>query len=192
MKDVDRIRIRKVYACCPGWHSGGHKSAHVSHEHMLSDPSFSSPLINEDLLAGPQLVFTLNNRFFRHQACYSLLPAKPGGQADRVISLCKYKVLVWASATKEGKTFGFGLVFFAAHCFANNRRDSYHRGFLPQKVTEQVLLLHQLKEAGLGGQGIAVLRVLGTVYLWIWGNSLLCVHQSLLEGPQKSPSGKRM
>ncbi len=38
-------------------------------------------------------MFTLNNRFFRHQACYSLLPAKPGGQADRVISLCKYKVV---------------------------------------------------------------------------------------------------
>jgi hypothetical protein len=60
---------------------------------MLSQPSFSSPLINEDLPAGPQLVFTLNNRFFRHQACYSLLPAKPGGQEDRVISLCKYKVV---------------------------------------------------------------------------------------------------
>jgi hypothetical protein len=42
---------------------------------------------------GPQLVFTLNNRFFRHQACYSLLPAKPGGQADRIVSLCKYKVV---------------------------------------------------------------------------------------------------
>ncbi len=66
----------------------------VSHKHMLSQPSFSSPLINEDLPAGPQLVFTLNNRFFRHQACYSLLPAKPGGQADGVISLCKYKVIV--------------------------------------------------------------------------------------------------
>ncbi len=54
-------------------------------------------------------MFTFNNRFsrtgwavsqsvryifFRHQACYSLLPAKPGGQADRVISLCKYKVVV--------------------------------------------------------------------------------------------------
>ncbi len=38
-------------------------------------------------------MFTLNNRFFRHQACYSLLPAKPGGQADRVVSLCKYKVV---------------------------------------------------------------------------------------------------
>jgi hypothetical protein len=72
---------------------GGHKSAPVIHKHMLSHPTFSSPLINEDLLAGPQLVFTLNNRFFRHQACYSLLPAKPGGQADRVVSLCKYKVV---------------------------------------------------------------------------------------------------
>ncbi len=38
-------------------------------------------------------MFTLNNQFFRHQACYSLLPAKPGGQADCVISLCKYKVV---------------------------------------------------------------------------------------------------
>ncbi len=60
---------------------------------MLFYPPFSPPLINEDLPAGPQLVFTLNNRFFRHQACYSLLPAKPGGQADRVVSLCKYKVV---------------------------------------------------------------------------------------------------
>jgi hypothetical protein len=67
---------------------GGHKSAPVSHKHMLSHPSFSSPLINEDLPAGPQLVFTLDNRFSRHQACYSLLPAMPGGQADRVVSLC--------------------------------------------------------------------------------------------------------
>jgi hypothetical protein len=25
MKDVDRIRIRKVYASCPGWPSGGSK-----------------------------------------------------------------------------------------------------------------------------------------------------------------------
>ena len=72
---------------------GGHKSAPVLHKHMLSHPSFSSPLINEDLPSGTQLVFTLNNRFFRHQACYSLLPAKPGGQADRVVSLCKYKVV---------------------------------------------------------------------------------------------------
>ena len=23
LEDVDRIRSRKVYACCPGWHSGG-------------------------------------------------------------------------------------------------------------------------------------------------------------------------
>jgi hypothetical protein len=52
--------------------------------------SFVWVLINEDLPAGPQLVFTLNNRFFCHQACYSLLPAKPGGQADRVVSLWKY------------------------------------------------------------------------------------------------------
>ncbi len=54
-------------------------------------PSFSSPLINEDLPAGQQLVFTLNNRFFRHQVCYILLPARPGRQAERVIGLYKYK-----------------------------------------------------------------------------------------------------
>ncbi len=71
------------------------------------------------------------------------------------------------SGKKGGTTFGFGLVFFA-HCLANNRRDSYQRGFLPQKVTKNVLLLHQLKEAGEGGgQGSVVFRVLGTgtVYL---------------------------
>jgi len=28
--------------------------------------------------AGPQLVLTFDNRFIRHQACYSLLPARPG------------------------------------------------------------------------------------------------------------------
>ncbi len=58
---------------------------------MISPPSFSSLLINEDLPAGPQLVFTLNSRFFRHYACYSLLPARPGGQADCVVGLYKYK-----------------------------------------------------------------------------------------------------
>ncbi len=48
MKDVDRIRIRKVYACCPGWPSGGSKEF-SSHKNMLSTADFSSPLINEDL-----------------------------------------------------------------------------------------------------------------------------------------------
>jgi hypothetical protein len=80
---------------------------------MLSQPSFSSPLINEDLPAGPQLVFTLNNRFFRHQACYSLLTAKPGGQADRVVSLWKYKVvgvpyqlyILWCLCTLSAVTY---------------------------------------------------------------------------------------
>jgi len=42
---------------------GGHKSAPLSHKHMLSQQSFSFTLINEDLPAGPQLMFTLNNRF---------------------------------------------------------------------------------------------------------------------------------
>ncbi len=34
------------------WGGGGHKSAPVTHKHMLCPPAFSSPLVNEDLL-GP-------------------------------------------------------------------------------------------------------------------------------------------
>jgi hypothetical protein len=54
---------------------GGHKSAPVRHKQMLS--AFRS--------AGPQLVFTFNfnNRFVRHQACYSLLPARPREKPER-------------------------------------------------------------------------------------------------------------
>ncbi len=48
-----------------------------------------------------------HNRFFRHQACYCLLPAKPGGQADRDVSLCKYKVVDWDSRTQRE---GMGLL----------------------------------------------------------------------------------
>ncbi len=51
MKDVYRIRIRKVYTSCPGWASGGHKSSPVRHKYMLYSTDFSSPLINEDLSA---------------------------------------------------------------------------------------------------------------------------------------------
>jgi hypothetical protein len=43
--------------------------------------------------AGPQLMFTFNNRFFRNQACYSLLPARPGWKPVRVMGLDRYKVL---------------------------------------------------------------------------------------------------
>jgi hypothetical protein len=91
VRDVDRILITEVCTCLAvqGGMLGGHKSAPVSHKHMLSPRAFSSPLINKDLPAGPQLVFTLNNRFFCHQMCYSLLPARPGGQADR--DVCLYK-----------------------------------------------------------------------------------------------------
>ncbi len=50
VRDVDRVQIRKVYACCPGWPSGGRKSAPVrKRKHMLSPPAFISTLINEDL-----------------------------------------------------------------------------------------------------------------------------------------------
>ncbi len=94
VRDVDRILITEVYACCPGWHSEGVIRALQSVINICyPPPSFSFPLINEDLQAGPQLVFTLNNRFFHHQACYSLLPARPGGQTDRVVDLYKYKVV---------------------------------------------------------------------------------------------------
>ncbi len=34
-----------------------------------------------------------NNRFFRHQACCSLLPSRPGWKAVRVMGLARYKVL---------------------------------------------------------------------------------------------------
>ena len=51
MKDVDRIRIRKLYASCPWWPSGGSKelSSQTQIYSMLSHADFSSPLINEDL-----------------------------------------------------------------------------------------------------------------------------------------------
>jgi hypothetical protein len=45
----DRIRITKVYASCPGWPSGGHKSPPVKHKHVLFPPACSSPLITEAL-----------------------------------------------------------------------------------------------------------------------------------------------
>jgi hypothetical protein len=51
MKDVDRIRIRKVYGtqAVQGGLLGGQKSSPVRHKYMLSPAGFSSPLINEDL-----------------------------------------------------------------------------------------------------------------------------------------------
>ncbi len=62
----------------------------------VSTTAFSSPLINEDLpgrAAAGVYFHTFNNRFFRHQDWYSLLPARPGGKADRVVGLDRYKVL---------------------------------------------------------------------------------------------------
>ncbi len=52
-EDVDRIGYEsgKCTLDVQGGILGGHKSAPVSHKHMLSQPSFSSPLINEDLPA---------------------------------------------------------------------------------------------------------------------------------------------
>ncbi len=91
VRDVDKRWIRKVYACCPGWHSGGHKSAPVRHKHMLS--AFRS--------AGPQLVFTFNNRFFRHQARYSLLPARPRKKPERQNVSGVYKEIMSLVATQS-------------------------------------------------------------------------------------------
>ena len=34
--------------------------------------------------AGPQLMFTFENQFFRHQACYGLLPARPGQSCQAI------------------------------------------------------------------------------------------------------------
>jgi hypothetical protein len=59
-----------------GGRLGGHKSAPYIHRHRHRHSA--PPLINEDLPAEPQLVFIFDNRVFRHQACYSLLPT---GQA---------------------------------------------------------------------------------------------------------------
>ena len=50
LEDVYRIRIRKVYASCPGWSSGGVIRALQSDIYaILYSTDFSSPLINEDL-----------------------------------------------------------------------------------------------------------------------------------------------
>jgi hypothetical protein len=49
MKDVDRIRIRKVHASCPGWPSGGQKELSSQTQIYAIPADFSSPLINEDL-----------------------------------------------------------------------------------------------------------------------------------------------
>ncbi len=38
--------------------------------------------------AGPQLVFTVDNRFFHHQACYSLLASPGHHMACQAKSLC--------------------------------------------------------------------------------------------------------
>ncbi len=57
--------LRKCKLADQGGLLGGHKSTSVKQKHMLLPlpPIFSSPFYYEDLLAGPQLVFTFNNRF---------------------------------------------------------------------------------------------------------------------------------
>ncbi len=107
MKDVNRIRIRKVYASCPGWPSGGSKelSCQTQIRYMLSPADFSSPLINEDLpgqAAACLPVFTFDNRFsstgwavpqsvryriFRLQASYLSSTSHTGRNSCRAKSL---------------------------------------------------------------------------------------------------------
>jgi hypothetical protein len=36
VRDVDKIRITKVYACFIGWHSGGHSNAPVRRKHAIN------------------------------------------------------------------------------------------------------------------------------------------------------------
>ncbi len=94
VRDVDRIQSTKCTLAVQGGLLGGHKSAPLKDKHMLFHQAFSSPLINEDLpvRSGPQLVFTFKNRLFRQQVCYSLLPARPCGKAERVVGLYRYTV----------------------------------------------------------------------------------------------------
>jgi hypothetical protein len=69
------------------------------------------------------------------------------------------------SGTKGGKTFRFGLVFFA-HCFVNNRRDSIIKASCLRKLLKMSFYyISQRKLEGGGEAGNVVLRVLGTVYL---------------------------
>ncbi len=49
VRDVDMIQIMKVYACCLGWPSGGAIRELQSDINICYPPTFSSPLINEDL-----------------------------------------------------------------------------------------------------------------------------------------------
>ncbi len=56
-------------------------------------PAFSSPPVNEDLPGGRAAAVVyfhpFNNRFFRHQGCYSLLPVAERRHSSWVIDRCK-------------------------------------------------------------------------------------------------------
>ncbi len=107
VRDVDRIRITKVYASCPGWPSGRvitHKSTPGKHKHMLFPTSLQLPTYNGSSagqLAGPvhdngQHLTTQSGRYhsvsgtinLRLQVCYGLLAARPGYWACWVANLC--------------------------------------------------------------------------------------------------------
>jgi hypothetical protein len=127
MKDVYRIQIRKVYASCPGWPSGGHKSTPVRHKYMLYSTDFSSPLINEDLPGLAAIVFTFDNRFsstgcavqqsVRYtichlQASYLSATSHTGRKSCRVKSL--YMKRFWLRPRNSHPTPAFGLIYEGA------------------------------------------------------------------------------
>ncbi len=78
-------------------------------------PAFSSPLIKEDLPGRAIAGVYFDNRFFRHQACYSLLTARPGYMScqpnvyvcwsmvqyvselvNEWVSVCRWEECVWS------------------------------------------------------------------------------------------------
>ncbi len=97
VRGVDRIRITKVYACCPGWPSGGHKSATVRHKHMLFPPDRISPLITEDLPGRVAAGVTFDNWF----SSFGQLSG-----TGRPLKLLAPSVLVLQPATSQARLHG--------------------------------------------------------------------------------------
>jgi hypothetical protein len=114
---------------------------------MVSFPPFSSPLINEIYLAGPQLVFTFNNRFsstgwavpqpqsvryifFRLQPSYFSATSHTGRKACRVKSL--YMKRFWEELTHL--CWSLAWVFFISSsstttlCFCKRKTKWRHAG----------------------------------------------------------------
>jgi hypothetical protein len=112
VRDVDRLRITKVYVCCPGWPSGGVTRALQSEINIYSPPAFSSPLITEDLPGRAAAGVYFNNRYFpppkRVTVCYLPLPGRPGRKAVRVMGLDRQVHWVYGSVPHVFGTPGSG------------------------------------------------------------------------------------